>query len=445
MSAAEATNDLQESLSAAELRDAWPFLSRADRVSGFRMLPQAQAAEMLGSLDPGDQATLLARFPETEARAWMRALPPDDAADCLQAAEPELRTRLSALLDDWTRGEVTALLAYAEDEAGGLMNPRFARLRPDMRVDEAVTYLRRQTRERAETVYYVYVLDREQRLLGVVSFRDLLTSETSRKVADIMTKDFVSIPADMDQEAVSQVFAKTGLLALPVLDGDKRIVGIVTVDDIVDVVREEATEDIQKIGGVAALGGPYLGVSLPEMVRKRAGWLSVLFISEMLTTTAMAYFQDEIAKAVVLALFQPLIVSAGGNSGSQATTLIIRAMALGEVRLRDWFRVMRRELASGLTLGLMLGAMGMTRIVAWHFVFHAYGAHYLAVALTVSASVVLVVLWGTLTGSMLPFLLRRIGLDPASASAPFVATFVDVSGLLIYFSIASVVLRGSLL
>jgi magnesium transporter len=249
----------------------------------------------------------------------------------------------------------------------------------------------------------------------------------------------------MDQEAVSEVFSETDLLALPVVDPQGRIKGIVTVDDIVDVVKEEATEDIHKIGGVSALGGSYLEIGLPTMWRKRAGWLSILFISEMFTATAMAHFQDEIARAVLLTIFQPLILSAGGNSGSQATTLIIRAMVLGEVRLRDWFHVMRREIATGFTLGLMLGLMGFIRIVFWHIAFNDYGTHYLLVALTVSSSTALVVLWGTLVGSMLPLVLRRLGLDPASASAPFVATLVDVSGLVIYFSIASMVLRGSLL
>jgi magnesium transporter len=443
MTSPDTTQD--EPLSAAELRDAWPILSRTDRVSGFRLLPRDQAEELFLSLGAGEHAELLEDLPPAEARSWIRLLPPDDVADLLQQADPARRDELANLLDEATRAEVRALLAYAEDEAGGLMSPRFARLRPDMRAAEAVAYLRRQTHDRAETIYYVYVLDQEQRLLGVVSFRELLTAEATRLVRDLMLTDFVSIPEDMDQEAVSEVFAETDLLALPVVDPQGRIKGIVTVDDIVDVVKEEATEDIHKIGGVAALGGPYLEVGLVSMMRKRAGWLSILFVSEMLTTTAMAHFTDEIAKAVILAIFQPLILSAGGNSGSQATTLIIRAMVLGEVRLRDWFYVMRREIASGFALGLMLAVMGFIRIVIWQSAFHAYGPHYLGVAMTVSASVLLVVLWGTLVGSMLPLLLRRLGLDPASASAPFVATLVDVSGLIIYFSIASVILRGTLL
>jgi magnesium transporter len=434
-----------ELLSSTELEDAWPLLSRSDRVAGFRLLPREQAEDLFLNRPSRDQAELLEELPPSEARSWIRLLPPDDVADCLQSAGDGDREALAALLDDKTRAEVRALLAYAEDQAGGLMSPRFVRLRPEMRVDEAIGYLRRQTHDRAETVYYVYALDKEQRLLGVVSFRDLLTAEATRRVQDIMTTDFVSVPENMDQEAVSHVFAETDLLAVPVLDPQGRIKGIVTVDDIVDVVREEATEDIQKIGGVAALGEPYLEVGLLGMLRKRSGWLAILFVSEMLTATAMAHFQDEIAKAVVLTIFQPLITSAGGNAGSQATTMVIRAMVLGELRLRDWFHVMRREVVGGLGLGGLLGVMGVVRITLWHFAFHAYGQHYLLVAGTVGASVVLVVLWGTLVGAMLPLLLRRCGLDPASASAPFVATLVDVTGLIIYFSIASMVLRGTLL
>jgi magnesium transporter len=249
----------------------------------------------------------------------------------------------------------------------------------------------------------------------------------------------------MDQEALGRLFANSRFLAIPIVDDERRLKGIVTLDDIVDVVQEEATEDIQRIGGMDALDAPYLQIGLGRMLRKRAGWLSALFLGEMLTATAMGYFEDEIARAVVLALFVPLIISSGGNSGSQATTLVIRAMALGEVKLRDWWRVVRREAFAGIGLGAILGAIGMTRILLWEGLFHTYGEHAFLVALTVGLSLIGVVLWGTLSGSMLPFVLRRIGFDPASASAPFVATLVDVSGLVIYFSVATVILRGTLL
>jgi magnesium transporter len=260
-----------------------------------------------------------------------------------------------------------------------------------------------------------------------------------------METDVVTVREDMDQEEVSRVFADSGLVAIPVLDVHGRMKGIVTVDDIVRVVEQEATEDAQKFGGVEALGAPYLEMGFRAMVRKRAGWLAALFVGEMLTATAMAFFEAEIARAVVLAVFLPLIISSGGNSGSQASTLVIRAMALGEVRLRDWWRVAGREVGTGIALGGILGAIGFLRIIVWQRIGHVYGEHYLLVALTVSASLVGCVTFGTIAGSMLPFLLRRLGLDPASASAPFVATLVDVTGLVIYFGIGSVVLSGTLL
>ncbi len=435
-----------ERLSAEDLREAWLLFTPEDRRLGFGQLPRSEAEDFFLSLPARDQEELVLALPREERRSWVRLLPPDDAADLVQAATPEEREGLLALLDDTTRREVTALLAYEEDEAGGLMNPRFARLRPDATVDEAISYLRRQARDRAaEAVYSAYVLDEEQRLLGVASFRDLFTASPEKRVRDVMRTDVVAVSEDMDQEAVSRIFAESDLHAIPVVDAHGRMKGIVTVDDIVDVVEEEATEDIQKFGGVEALGVPYLEMGFGRMLKKRAGWLSALFIGEMLTATAMAFFEDEIARAVVLAVFLPLIISSGGNSGSQASTLVIRAMALGEVRLRDWWRVAGREVATGIALGLILAAIGFVRIIVWQQIGHVYGEHYLRVAATVAVSLVGVVMFGTMTGSLLPFLLRRLGLDPASASAPFVATLVDVTGVVIYFVAGSVILAGTLL
>jgi len=435
-----------ERLSAEDLREAWVLFAPEDRRLGFGQLPRAEAEDFFLALPARDQEELVLALPREERRSWVRLLPPDDAADLVQAATAEDREGLLALLDETTRREVTALLAYAEDEAGGLMNPRFARVRPDATADEAISYLRRQARDRgAEAIYYAYVLDEEQRLLGVASFRDLFAAPPEKRVREVMRTDLVSVTDDMDQEAVSRVFAESDLPAIPVVDSHGHMKGIVTVDDIVDVVEEEATEDIQKFGGVAALGAPYLEMGFGDMVRKRAGWLAALFVGEMLTATAMAFFEDEIARAVVLAVFLPLIISSGGNSGSQASTLVIRAMALGEVRLRDWWRVAGREVLTGIALGCILAAIGFIRIVVWQQIGHVYGQHYIRVALTVSLSLVGVVTFGTIAGSMLPFLLRRLGLDPASASAPFVATLVDVTGLVIYFVMASVILSGALL
>lgn len=438
-------NNTQTTLSYEELQETWPLLSPDEQLEGFRLLAAADADDFFLGLTTRDQATLLFSLPNGERRLWVRVLAPDDAADVIQEALPEERDGLLALLDETTRTEVSALLAYAEDAAGGLMNPRYARVRPEMRVNEAISYLRRQARERIETIYYVYVLNAQQQILGVVSFRELFAAPGEKKIQEVMHTDVVAVSEQMDQEAVSQVFAHHDLIALPVVDAAGRMKGIVTVDDIVDVVQEEATEDIQKIGGMEALDAPYLQVGFTQMVRKRAGWLSALFLGEMLTATAMGYYEDEIARAVVLALFIPLIISSGGNSGSQASTLVIRAMALGEVRLRDWWRVIRREVAAGLVLGAILGAIGLSRILLWPARAQTYGEHYLLVGFTVASSLIGVVLFGTIAGSMLPFLLRRLGFDPASASAPFVATLVDVTGLIIYFTMANIILHGVLL
>jgi magnesium transporter len=325
------------------------------------------------------------------------------------------------------------------------MNPRYVRVRADMTVDEAISYLRKQARERIETLAYAYVCDAQQHLLGVASFRDLFSAPGSKVVREVLKTDLVTVRDTADQETVSRVFARHDLVAIPVIDAENHMKGIVTVDDIVDVVQEEATEDAQKFGGMEALDAPYLDVGIVQMIKKRAGWLAALFLGEMLTATAMAYFQHEIERAVVLSLFIPLIISSGGNSGSQASTLIVRSIALGEVKLRDWFRVLRREIFVGLALGCVLGSIGLVRILFWPSRVAVYGEHFRIIAVTIACSLVGVVLFGSCAGSMLPFVLRWLGLDPASASAPFVATLVDVTGLIIYFSVASLILSGTLL
>jgi magnesium transporter len=429
----------------AELYESWPVLSIDERVEGFEFLQREQADDFFAQLSTKDRVQLILALPGGERRLWMRRLAPDDAADLIQEAPPEIRENLLTLLDDTTQREVKGLLDYAEDEAGGLMNTRYCRLRADMTVGEAISYLRRDARAREKTVYYAYVLDPEERLLGVVTFRDLIVSPGEKLIKDVMRTEVISAPEDLDQEALSKLFMRHHLLMIPIVDEDGRIKGVVNVNDIVDVLQEEATEDIQKIGAVETLEEPYLQVPLLVMIRKRAGWLAALFLGEMLTATAMGQFEAEIARAVVLALFVPLIISSGGNSGSQATTLVIRAMALGEVKIRDWWRVIRRELVTGLGLGLILASIGLVRILLWQGLFNAYGDHYLLVALTVALSLVGVVLWGSIAGSILPFILRGLGFDPASASAPFVATLVDVTGLVIYFSVADIILRGTLL
>lgn len=448
MSPQDLDAEAEQRVAAEDLRDAWTVLDPADRVEGFRALSSGEAEQFFLEISALDRAHLILGLPTIEQRWWIRALAPDDVADVVQEAPPEERLKLMHLLDEATRREVNALLAYAEDEAGGLMNPRYARLRPDMTVDEAISYLRRQTRERVESIYYAYVLDDHQVLVGVVSFRQLMMARREAKVREMMITELVTVHAEMDQEAVSRVFAEADLLSVPVVDEHGHMQGIVTADDIVDVVREEATEDIQKIGGSAALEAPYLQVGFVDMMKKRAGWLCVLFLGGTLTVSAIGHFQASITRIGYLETFIAMIISCGGNCGSQASTLVIRAMALGEVRLRDWWRVFLRELGAGLALGATLGGLGLLRIVLWHHLFEQdgapmYGANYLLIAATVAFSVIGVSTWGTLVGALLPFVLKRLGLDPASASAPLVATLSDVTGIVIFFSISIAILPGA--
>ncbi|MBC7693658.1 MAG: magnesium transporter [Methylotenera sp.] len=429
----------------SSLIESWPSLKIAARKAIFKRLSRTEAEDLFLGLSASDQVPIFEVIPEEEKRSWIRILAPDDAADLVQKLPRALREKALTLLDEGTRREVTALLAYAEDQAGGLMNPRFVRLRPEMTGDEAISYLKAQARTQVETLYTAYVLDPDQRILGVVSFRDLFRADADRTVQQIMQRATVTVPENCDQRVVSRKFSQSGLTAIPVVDPKGRMQGIVTIDDIIGVAQKEFSKDILKMGGTEALDAPYFQVSMLQMIKKRAGWLAVLFVGEMFTATAMGYFEKEIAKAVVLALFIPLIISSGGNSGSQATTLIIRSLALGEVELKDWWRVLTREICSGLALGLILGTIGLIRIMVWPTRATLYGEHYALIALTVSGSLIGIVLWGSLAGSMLPFILRRLGFDPASASAPLVATIVDVTGIVIYFTVASLILGGTLL
>jgi len=427
------------------LHEEWANLAPVQQVEQFKSLSVAEAKKFLIELSTWEQARLLSALPEDDRWLWLRALAPDDAADVLQQASEDERKLLLQHLEQTTRDEVAGLLAYRQDVAGGLMSPRYAQLHDDMSVAEALAYLHRQAIEHVETLYYVYILDAERRLIGVTSLRELFAAAPELSVKQIMHTDFIRVTDDTDQEHLSLLFAEHNLIAVPIVDGDGKMKGIVTIDDIVDVVEEEATEDMQKMGGSEALNAPYLEIGLLAMIKKRAGWLVILFLSEMLTANAMSYYENEIAKAVILAVFVPLIISSGGNSGSQATTLVIRAMALGQIRLRDWWRVLRREVVVGTALGVVVGVIGLCRIVGWQAMFHSYGEHYNLIAATVGVSLIGIVAWGSVAGAMLPFILKRVGFDPASASAPFVATLVDVTGLMIYFTIAASILRGTLL
>jgi magnesium transporter len=421
----------------ADLKAAWQVMSPDERVDALKLLPEDEAEEFFLALSPREQSQLLVILPALTRRAWLRLLPLDKAADVIQHAPKEERDSLQKLLDDVSLREVRALLAYAEDEAGGLMNPRFARLRPEMTVDEAILYLRRQAQQKDRPIYYCYVLDSEQRLLGILSFRQLLTAPAAKRIEEVMVTDLVTVAEDLDQEKVAPLFAKHSFVALPVVDDQRRMKGVVSADDMVDVVQEEATEDMQKMAGVKALDAPYLQVSILEMVKKRVGWLSILFLGGTLTASAIGHFDDQLSKWKILMAFIPLIISSGGNSGSQSATLVIRALALGELRLLDAWRVFRRELMGGLLLGLLLAAIGMLRVLIWQWAFDDYGEHFLRLTFTVAFSVLGVVVFGSLVGSLLPFVLRVMKLDPATACSPFVATFCDVTGLVIYFAVCS--------
>lgn len=439
------SEETPRALEEQSVTELWKHLAPEERLNLFKSLPRAESEDLFEDLDSFEQAGLLKQMLSGERRTWLRLLAPDDAADLIQEFPKEEQGDLVSELDRHTRLEVIALLAYDEDEAGGLMSPRFARLRPEMYVDESISYLRRQARRQTETISYAYVLDEGQHLLGVISLRELFTAEPSTKIRDVMNTDIKTVSDTTGQEEVARLLKQSNLIALPVVDNENKMQGIVTVDDVIDVLEESATEDIQKIGGMQALDAPYISTSFYQMVKRRAGWLSALFLGEMLTATAMQNYQDEISRAVVLALFIPLIISSGGNSGSQASTLLVRSLALGEVKLKHWWKVLLREIGAGLCLGAILGLVGFFRIVFWPNTAGVYGEHYMLLAFAVSSSLIAVVMFGTIAGSMLPFILSALRLDPASASAPFVATLVDVTGLIIYFSVAAVILRGVLL
>ena len=369
---------------------------------------------------------------------------PDDRTALLEELPGAAVARMLQLLSPGEKAIALSLLNYPEGSVGRLMTPDLLRVRDEWTVQQVLDYVRENGSD-SETLHVVYVTDTGGRLIDDVRIAEILLSPLDRRVADIHDSSFVALRATDDAALAVDIFKKYDRTTLPVIDSEEMLLGLVTIDDILDIVEAEATEDIQMIGGVEALDDPYMEAPLLELFRKRAVWLVVLFLGEMLTATAMGFFEHELARAVVLALFIPLIISAGGNAGSQASTLIIRAMALGEVTLADWWRVMRREIASGLLLGGLLGTIGFLRIVIWSAFSDVYGAHSTLIAITVMVTVMGVVLWGTICGSMLPILLRRCGIDPATSSAPFVATLVDVTGLVIYFTAAMLVLRGTVL
>lgn len=435
-----------EELHPADLADVLELLPRELMPKLLGALPRERAASVLEYVADDVRSALLEEMDAEQAAALLTGMTPDERADALEEMDEEAADEILEELPDRERAETERLLQYEPDTAGGLMTTQFVAVSDQETVDQALLTIRAMARAgRREAMGTVYAVDARGALTGVLSLRELLAAPEGAKLAEVAWTEVVTVPATADREEVANLTSNYDLVAVPVVDEQQRLVGVVTVDDVIDVIQEEQTEDVQKFGGLEALEEPYLQSGLLELLKKRAGWLTILFVGEMFTAGAMGYFEDEIAHAVVLALFVPLIISSGGNSGSQATSLIIRAMALQEVRLGDWWRVIGREFLAGLSLGAILGVLGVVRVIGWQELgLYDYGPHFVRVALTVGISLVGVVTFGTLTGSMLPFALRRAGFDPASASAPFVATLVDVSGLVLYFTVASLVLGSRL-
>jgi magnesium transporter len=434
----KATREIQ----IADLAEAVVELAPEDQVIVFRILPREMAARMFEYLEVEDQEELLKAMGDKDVANILNDMAADDRTALLEELPAKVTRHLLNLLSPQELRVASQLLGYPEDSVGRLMTPDYVAIKPHWTVQQVLEHLRKFGSDR-ETLNVVYVVDMGV-LVDDLRLREILLADPSRTVEELMDRSYVALRATDDQETAVALIRKHDRVALPVVDSEGKLLGIVTVDDVLDVAEEEATEDIQKLGGSQAFDEPYLDITISEMIRKRAPWLALLLFGEMLTASAMAHFEEELASAIVLAIFIPLIISSGGNSGSQAATLVTRALALGEVRIADWWRVMSREIFSGVILGGILGVIGFFRVFIWAEMFNLYGDHSTQVAITIGLSLFGVVLWGCLTGSMLPIILKRLGADPATSSAPFVATLVDVTGIVIYFTVAALVLSGKL-
>jgi magnesium transporter len=439
--------------SPADLAELIADLPVEEQVVLFRVLPHQIATETFEYLEFDAQEKLLRAMGQEETVKLINQMSPDDRTALLEELPSSAVTHLLKLLSPEERAVAQSLLGYPEHSIGRLMTPDFIAVREDWTVKQVFDFIREHGQDR-ETLNVVYVVDEKRKLIDDIRIREFLLRSFEAKVSEFRDRSFIALKVTDSETDAIELFRKYDRTAMPVVDSEGLLVGIVTIDDVLDVVEQETTAEIQKIGGMEALDEPYTTISLWRMVRKRATWLVLLFLGEMFTATAMQSYEGVIEKAAVLALFLPLIISSGGNSGSQATTLIIRAMAVGEVRLRDWLLVAGKELMAGSALGVILGIVGLSRITLWHYMnsvfphvsfFTSYNPHWDLVAITVGVALVGVVLWGSLMGAMLPFILRRCGLDPATSSAPLVATLVDVTGLLIYFNVALLIMRGTLL
>ena len=435
------------SLRVADAVDTLDALDHPSAVAVLKVMPLTLAIQLFDQAGLDHPEQIVSLLPDALAAAILDGISADRRVDIFRHLSSPDRKRLSLLLSPADQASLAQLLTYSPRTAGGMMTTEFLSLPPYLRVEDALRMIKQVANEK-ETIYAIYVVDPETlKLIQPISLRDLILADPAATVGSIeRNRKPIVVQPTTDREEVSALISKYDLLALPVVEASGKLVGIVTVDDVIDAMVEETTEDVQRFGGMESLNAPYMEIGFLEMIKKRAGWLCALFLSEMLTASAMQHYEDQLEKAVVLTLFIPLIMSSGGNSGSQATSLIIRALALGEVKLKDWWLIASRELPSGMVLGAILGVIGFTRIALWqYFGLYDYGEHWALIAATVACALVGIVTFGSLTGSMLPFALKRLGFDPATASAPFVATLVDVTGLVIYFTIAYQILKGTLL
>ena len=439
-----ALREVLSSWSAPEIADLLLDLEPGDRVLLFKSLDRDLSSELFSYMETDDQDALLEVLTNHETRELLSALSPDDRTTLLEELPAEMTQRLLSLLSPEDLKEARFLLGYPEQSIGRLMTVDFLSVRAEWSVSEGLSYIRTHGKK-SESINRIYITDSSGCLQDDIPLRSFIFADPDAKISTLMDGSVVSLSAFEDQEAAVQVMEKYDISELPVIDSAGVLIGIVTFDDVMDIQEEEATEDFQKFGGMEALEKPYDATALIAMVKKRAGWLILLFLGEMLTATALAYFEQELDKAVILSLFLPLIISSGGNSGSQAATLIVRALSINEIGLKDWWFVLQREFFSGLLLGLILGCIGFFRIILWSMATGIYGDHAINIGLTIGTSLIGVVMWGTLSGSMLPLLMKKLGFDPATSSAPFVATLVDVTGIIIYFSAALWFLRGTLL
>lgn len=427
--------DIAEILNQVDLHDAKRL---------YYFLEDKLAADALIEMDEDRRERFLSLLTTEQIADQIDHLPSDEAADVIAELPDNIQDEVLREIEKDDAGQasdIVDLLKYDENTAGGLMQKELVKVDMNKSMIDCVRELRKHA-DHIEDVFAIYVVDDADKLVGVIPLKKILTTSLRAKIADVYAPEVFSVKTGMDAEEVAKVMEKYNLVFMPVVDNLGKLVGRITIDDIVDVIRKEETEDVQKMAAVQVLDESYMSSSVWEVIKKRSGWLMILFLGESFTATAMSFFEDQIAKAVVLALFVPLIISSGGNTGSQASTLIIRSLALGEVTVRDWWKIFSKEIKVGIVLGLILGIFGFLRVAVWNSVLNVYGEHWMMVAVTVGLSLIGVVLWGNLMGTLFPFILKRAGLDPAVSSAPFVATMVDITGLLIYFSIASLLLTG---